>query len=430
MSPPDGKPSTNSEIVALEARLKALRNEIDLGEQQLSMLRTLASPTCADPKLHPVPELDVGPASDRPHLVIEGDNLVTVPLACDLVTSPIDMIYIDPPYNTGSKSFRYSDSFGKRKHKDSEWAGFMWGRIRIGRDALSDEGLMFISIDDRELVTLRLICDHLFGERNFVGTLVWHSKYTVANDARFFSRQHEYIVVYAKDKKSARLGRLPRTSKSDAAYRNPDKDRRGPWKPTPLHAKSGSRTDSFRVAFPNGREWSPPAGRYPRFTTARLLEMYHEDRLWFGADGKSPPSAKTFLADVGGIVPGSVLSHSTVGHTHAANEQIAEILGKGQFDNPKPVELLTTLIRLGAPRPDAVILDYFAGSGTTAHAVANLNQEDGTHRQAVLCNSNENDICRSVTWERVRAVLTGRYPTGIEVPPLPGSLRYFKLDSA
>lgn len=426
----DNEQSRLSEAAAqLEARIATLRKELANIEQELLVVTQAAGEVePGGSRLVAVPELAVGVIRPPTHTIIEGDNLAALPLVAGLVERPVDMIYIDPPYNTGSKSFRYADRFRRLSSAHSEWAAFMWSRLEAAREVLADTGFIFVSIDDRELATLRTIGDRIFGERNFVATLVWHSKYTVANDSRFFSRQHEYIVVYAKEKKSARLGRLPRTEKSDAAYRNPDDDPRGPWKPTPLHAKSGNRGVRYEVRFPNGVRWSPPSGRFPRYSESRLLEMFEDNRLWFGADGQSQPAAKTFLEDVGGIVPGSLLAHSTVGHTHAANEEVAEILGKGQFDNPKPLNLLMTLIRIGAPSPDAIVLDFFAGSGTTAHAVAQLNHEQGTNRRSILCNSNENGICREVTWARVASVLTGNYPTGMTTDPLPGSLEYFRVE--
>jgi hypothetical protein len=286
-------------------------------------------------------------------------------------------------------------------------------------------GTIFISIDDRAYAHLKLLCDEVFDDNNYITTLVWHSKYTVANDSRFFSRQHEYVLVYGNDKAHVKIGRLPRTDKSDAAYRNPDNDPRGPWKATPIHAKSGKADNLYTVTFPNGITWTPPDGRFPRYTKARLLEMYEEGRLSFGRDGSLTPSTKTYLADVGGIVPGSILHYSAVGHTHGANEELATILGKGVFENPKPLALLTTLVKLASEKKDAVVHDFFAGSGTTAHAVALLNKADGGTRQAILCTNNENDICRNVTWARMKGVLTGKYPSGLTGTPLPGALRYY-----
>lgn len=371
--------------------------------------------------------LSLDAKAPHPHVLIEGENLLALQYLRSTHYQKIDFIYIDPPYNTGNTGFTYKDKFTLNGDTHGPWTEFMRQRLVLAKDLMAKNGIITISIDDREYVQLKILSDSIFGEANYIGTLVWHSKYTVANDARFFSRQHEYILVYAKKRSLARIGRLPRTEKSNAAYKNPDNDPRGPWKATPIHAKSGSLSATYEYTFPNGRLWSPPAGRYPRYSRTRLRELYDDGRLWFGKDGKASVSAKTFLSEVSDITPGTVLGYELVGHTHSANEQLASLIGKGSFDNPKPVELITTLIRLCSSSPRAIILDFFAGSGTTAEAVARLNQEDGGKRHAIICTSNENDICRSVTYSRLRAVHTGEHAENKQAQAIPVPLRYFTL---
>jgi adenine-specific DNA-methyltransferase len=374
-----------------------------------------------------VAPLSLDLAAPDPHILIEGDNLLALEYLKLTHPEKIDFIYIDPPYNTGNTGYTYKDKFAQTGDAHGPWIHFMRQRLSLAKELMAEHGVITISIDDREYVQLKMLCDSVFGESNWISTLVWHSKYTVANDARFFSRQHEYVLVYAKNKSVATIGKLPRTAKSNAAYKNPDNDIRGPWKATPIHAKSGNESGIYEFTFPNGRVWSPPDGRYPRYSQARLSELYHDDRLWFGKDGKASVSAKTFLAEVSAITPGTILGFDQVGHTHSANEQLANLIGKGKFDNPKPVELISTLIRLGASSSEPVILDFFAGSGTTAEAVARLNHQDGGRRQAIICTNNENDICRDVTFQRLRAVHTGEHANDPDADPIPVPLRYFVL---
>lgn len=374
-----------------------------------------------------VPEYCLGSLQARPHFLIEGDNYDALLLLAKTHRASVDFIYIDPPYNTGNTGMTYNDKFATSKDKHGPWLSFLERRLRVALDILAEDGIITISIDDREYAHLKLLCDAIFGEDNYLATLVWHSKYTVANDSRFFSRQHEYVLVYAKTKAAATIGRLPRSEKSDRAYRNPDNDERGPWKATPIHAKSGSKTSRYSITFPNGRTWTAPAGRFPRYSRERLLALYEDNRLWFGKNPTSSISAKTFLSEVAGIVPGTVLPHEIVGHTHAANEQLANLVGKGSFDNPKPVQLIEHLLRLGCTKSDAIVLDFFAGSGTTAEAVARLNKADGGKRQALLCTSNENNICIDVTFARLQAVHTGSRFSTSNVDPIPLPLRYLRI---
>jgi adenine-specific DNA-methyltransferase len=269
---------------------------------------------------------------------------------------------------------------------------------------------LWITIDDNEGHYLKVLCDELFGRRNFITTVVWQKKYTQANDATFFSDNHDFILVYAKDRDRFVLNSLPRSAKQNDAYTNPDMDPRGPWKATPLHAKSGSDPNSsFR--FRNGVIWKPPVGTYPRFSTKRLTEMDENNEIWFGKNGKSIPSRKTYLTDVKqGVAPTSIWLHEEVGHNHEARSEARELVPDDPFSTPKPERLLHRILTL-ATDPGDWVLDSFAGSGTTgavAHKmgrkwiIVELGDHCHTHivprLQKVIDGKDLGGITESVDW--------------------------------
>ncbi|MFV8334255.1 site-specific DNA-methyltransferase [Flavobacterium sp. GSP14] len=338
------------------------------------------------------------------NLIIEGENLEVLKLLSGSYREKIKCIYIDPPYNK-DKDFVYRDIWKqdtKSYWEDSEyvengvkidsnsettgryhsnWLNMMYSRLLIGRQLLSDDGAIFISIDDAEVHHLRKLCDEVFGEENFLSEIIWHSKYTTANDAKYVSRQHEYVLLYAKNKENFDIGLLDRTAKMDGAYTNPDHDERGVWKSTPLHAKSGSST--YKITFQNGVIWEAPKGRYPLYSEKDLLKLYDENRLYFGKSGVGLPNEKSFLTEVKqGKTVGSMWSYATVGSSHQANEEIASVIGKGIFDNPKTSMLIQTIIKT-ANCKNSIVLDFFGGSGTTGQAVMELNK-DGGNRKYIL----------------------------------------------
>ncbi len=345
------------------------------------------------------------------NLFIEGDNLEVLKVLQKSYYGKIKMIYIDPPYNTGN-DFIYNDKFSRNKreyledigaidregnvvnaglytqntkdsgHFHSDWLNMMYPRLFLAKNLLRQDGVIFVSIDDNEVHNLRTVMNEIFGEENFVAQIIWHSKYTVANDTRYTSQQHEYVVAFAKSKGSIEKLRLPRTKEMDDRYSNPDNDPRGAWKATPLHAKSG-KGESYIFTFRNGIKWSAPSGRFPRYSQASLQRLDEEDRLWFGKDNTTTPSVKTYLIELEDErVSGDVWSYEEVGHTHSSNEELAAILGKGIFDNPKPTKLIIKMLQLSTDKND-VVVDFFAGSGTTAHAVMQLNAQDGGSRKYV-----------------------------------------------
>jgi len=348
------------------------------------------------------------------NIFIEGDNLEVLKILQKTYHNSIKMIYIDPPYNK-DKDFVYPDKWSeglssyleysklvdeegnitsssaedksvKAGRKHSRWLTMMYPRLFLARNLLKDDGVIFISIDDDEVKNLRMICDEIFGEENFINNVIWEKKYTVANDAKWFSDNHDHILVYAKNKDIWKPNLLDRTDEMNARYSNPDNHIKGLWKATPLHAKSGSNSNEvFTYTFKNGVVWTPPSGTYPRYSRETLKKYDENDEIWFGKDNQSIPSRKTFLVDLKnkGVVPKTIWKYDEVGHNHEAREELKNIfLGEAYFDTPKPVKLLKRILHLGSDKNDT-ILDFFAGSGTTAHAVMALNAQDGGNRKCI-----------------------------------------------
>ena len=366
------------------------------------------------------------------NFIIKGDNLDVLKILKAAYSEKIKMIYIDPPYNTKSDNFIYPDNFRKdykailqevglleiddegnevesetlqffkniqstRTH--SGWLSFMLPRLKLARDLLREDGVIFISIDDNEQANLKILCDEIFGEENFVSDIIWNNKYTTSNDTDI-SSQHEYILCYSKDRDNFKLGLLPRTEKQDKDYKNRDNDPKGAWKPTPIHARSGNISSLYEITFSNGVKWQAPAGRYPRYSKENLLQLYENGELYFNSNGGI--DKKTYLSEVRqGITCGTMWNYEEVGHSHGNNEEIAEILGKGIFPDPKGTKLLKRIISLSTNanatqenqktslQEADIVLDFFAGSGTTAHAVMELNAEDGGNRKCILVQIEE-----------------------------------------
>ncbi len=313
-------------------------------------------------------------------ILIKSENWQALNLLLGKYREKVKTIYIDPPYNTGNDEFLYKDSY-----QHSSWLTMMENRLLVAKKILSSKGVIAISIDNTSVHSLRNLMDHLFGSENYIMQVVWHSKYTVSNDVKFISQQHEYLLLYAKLISKLEPFSLPRTEEMNQRYSNPDNDPRGPWKATPLHAKSGSIHQYREFVFPNGFKWICPPGRFPRYSKEKLLELFYENRIYFPSKGKEPV-VKTFLKDVQekGRKIGSIWKYEEFGHTHEANEEVSNILEKGIFSNPKPTKLVSKLIQLTNKSNCSIILDFFAGSGTTAHAVMKLNKEDGGNRKFIL----------------------------------------------
>ena len=344
------------------------------------------------------------------NIFIEGDNLEVLKLLYKPYFGRIKAIYIDPPYNTGG-DFVYPDNYADPLHtyleltgqKDgdgnrltsnvetsgryhSAWLTMMYPRLFLARQLLQDDGIIFVSIDDHEVHNLRLLMNEVFGEENFVSNIIWQKKYTRSNDARWFSNNHDYILVFARNKEQFKLNLLPRSDAQKATYSNPDNDLKGAWKATPLHAKSGKNQSVFKYRFKNGLVWSPPPGTFPRYAKEMLAELDGNSEIWFGKDGKSTPARKSYLSEVkSGVTPVTVWLNHEVGNTHEANNELKELLGAGIFDNPKPTRLIKRILQLStSPSEEDIVLDFFAGSCTTADAVLNLNREDGGNRRFIM----------------------------------------------
>ena len=341
------------------------------------------------------------------NLFIEGDNLEVLKLLQKSYAGKSRTIFIDPPYNTG-KEFIYPDKFqdnldtylkytgqtdgdgmkfssntetGGRKH--TNWLNMMFPRIKLAKNLLCKEGAIFITIDDGEVANLRKACDEVFGQENFVANIVWQKKYTRSNDAKWFSDNHDHVLCYAKNKDLFVLNQLPRNEDQLKAYKNPDNHPKGIWKSTPLHAKSGSNTSSF--TFKNGVSWAPPPGTYRRFNNESMQRMDEGEEIWFGASGDQMPSRKSFLGEIkGGVTPTTLWTYDEVGHNHEANNELKALGMGGMFDNPKPTRLIQRMIELTqSEKKDDLIIDFFAGSSTTAQAVFAANAADGGHRRFI-----------------------------------------------
>jgi len=295
--------------------------------------------------------------------LIFGDNLLALKALEQEFAGRVKCVFIDPPYNTGSAFEQYDDGI-----EHSIWLSLMRDRLEIIRRLLANDGSLWITIDDNEAHYLKVMCDEVFGRFNFVANAIWQKKYTVANDAKWLSENHDHILIYAANKETWRPYRLARSAEMDGRYRNPDNHPKGPWKATPLYAKrtGTEKEQSFSFRFRNGVVWSPPRGTSPRFPADKLREMDENNEIWFGADGKSTPSRKTFLNElkVSGPPAPTVWLHSDVGNNHEAREEVKAINPEDAFATPKPEKLLRRILDL-ATVPGDLVLDSFAGSGTT-----------------------------------------------------------------
>ncbi len=365
------------------------------------------------------------------HILIEGDNLEALTTLSYTHEGKVDVIYIDPPYNTGNKDFVYNDSFveSEDSYRHSKWLSFMSKRLRIAKRLLSDRGVIFISIDDNEQANLKLLCDEVFGERNFVAQAMWHKNYASANDSKTFSSVLDYLLVYRKTDKFLR-NLLPRTEKQNHLYKYDSNDGKGRWRPDNLSVRTYSANYDYPITNPNtGKEYNPPKGRSWMTNKERVEDWIKETRVYFGLDGKGAPQLKRYLSEVQqGVVPTTYWSYDECGHNDEARKELKDIFGHPPFDSPKPTRLLKQIIQIASADKNITILDFFAGSGTTLHAVMQLNKEDGGKRQCILVTNNENNICREVTYERNRRVIEGyTTPKGTQVEGLhDNNLRYYR----
>ncbi|GBC58935.1 site-specific DNA-methyltransferase [Pseudomonas stutzeri] len=348
------------------------------------------------------------------NLFIEGDNLEALKLLQESYLGQVKLIYIDPPYNTG-RDFIYDDDYKEdvesyllhsnqvdkagvhlvantdangRFHSD--WMSMIYARLRLARNLLRDDGVIFISIDDNEVDNLRKVCSEIFGESNFIAQIIWQKVYAPKNTADWFSEDHDYILVFAKNRSAWRPEKLPRTAEMEARYRNPDNDPRGPWKAENMSARNRYDAGIYPVTCPSGRIVpGPPTGNYWRINEKKFNELNSDGRIWWGSDGNNTPSVKKFLSEVAsGRTPQTLWFYKEVGHTQDAKKSLLNYVPFQHTENVlnsvKPVELLQRILQLaGKPDQNAIVLDFFSGSAPTAHAVLKQNAEDGGNRRFI-----------------------------------------------
>lgn len=344
------------------------------------------------------------------NLYIEGDNLEVLKLLQETYLGKIKMIYIDPPYNTGN-DFVYEDDFAQSTEEymansgqfdaegnrlvqntdtngrfHSDWLNMIYPRLRLAKDLLSDDGIIVISIDDNEIRNMRLLCDAVFGESNFISTIIWQKIHSTKNDAKYFSENHEYAVIYAKSIGDIKINLLPRTDEMNSRYKNPDNDPRGPWQSGDLVASGERSNGHFIVTSPvTGKNFDVPQGKHWVYSQENLLKLVADNQIWFGADGNAFPRKKRFLKDVqDGRTPSTLWLAEEVGHNQSATREVKILFDDEKlFDFPKPVAYIEQFLRV-ASEENCTILDFFSGSATTAHAVMQLNAEDGGKRKFIM----------------------------------------------
>lgn len=401
------------------------------------------------------------------NIYIEGDNLEVLKLLQKSYYGKVKMIYIDPPYNTGG-DFVYKDNFhdniqnykeitgqidgeGNRIDTNTEsngrfhtdWLNMMYPRLRLARNLLTDDGVVFISIDDNEQENLKRICDEVFGEVNFVACVVWQRNYAPISLKNFFSESHEYAFVFAKDKSLLKTNLLPRSEKQDKDYKNPDNDPRGVWKVGNLTVGPAVEKQVYEIVGPTGKSFWPPKGYCWRFTKEKLSALREDNRIWFGAKGDNSPVPKLFLTEVqNGVTPMTLWTHEDAGHNQIATREVRDLFNDAVFTSPKPIKYITRFLQIGMNK-DSLIMDFFSGSATVAHAVMKLNVEDGGHRKFIMVQLPEptdkkseaykagyKNICE-IGKERIRRAGDKiKAETGDKAADLDIGFKVFKLDSS
>jgi len=378
------------------------------------------------PILKEVPELAIKNDDGKPtHVLIEGDNYHALTCLNYTHKGKIDTIYIDPPYNTTSNGFKYKDKRIIDKYPDgtsvdasspfrhSYWLSFLYKRLELSKNLLADDGIIYISIDYHELAQLKLLCNEVFGEENFLAHFIWRGMHTTRNSSKDFNQNTEYILVYAKNKSRLIVPGefdtyLRYFKDKSASYPFEDNNGNGKYKLDPIYARNFY--EPYEINFPNGIKWSAPRGNYPRYSKANLLKMFDEGLLVF--TGKEP-KAKRYLKNVKeGVPPDTLLPSDIVGFNKDGTSLLNYMFdGKKVFDQPKPISLVKYLLSISSKRKkektNQIILDFFAGSGTTGHAVMELNEEDSLNRQFILITNNENNIMSDVCYPRQKKVING-----------------------
>jgi adenine specific DNA methylase mod len=401
------------------------------------------------------------------NLFIEGDNLDALKLLQENYLGKVKMIYIDPPYNTGN-DFIYSDDFAENTEEflirsnqvdedgnrliantesngrfHSDWLSMMYSRLRLARNLLTDDGVIFISIDDNEQVNLRKVCDEIFGLNNFIANVIWERAYAPVNLKKHFSENHDYAICYARNKDSVICNGLKRNDEANSRYLNPDNDPRGVWKSDNFSVGPAIESNIYEVITPSGRKVLPPSGYSWRLNKERFKEFLDDNRIWFGETGNNVPSIKRFLSEVKNtITPMTIWKYQDVGHSQSASQDLKRLFdGKALFDYPKPVNFIKRMLELYSNSND-LILDFFSGSGTTAHAVMQLNAEDNGNRKFICVQLPEKTNEKSeafkagystiaeITKERIRRAGSQILQNLGENQPFDVGFRVLKIDSS
>lgn len=386
-------------------------------------------------------ELSCGSGSHR-NFIIEGDNFDALRHLATTHAGAFHLIYIDVPYNTGRRDFVYNDHYfdSTNRYRHSTWLEFIYQRLVLAKSLLRDDGAIFVSIDDNELFNLGLLMNQVFGESRFVANCIWQKRYSREN-REAIGDAHEYLLVYSPnpDKFKQRRGRIPLTEAQAKVYKNPENSNENDpakrWRGIPMTAQGYRPNQMYPITTPTGKVHTPPEGRCWSLIEPEFLKLKENGRIYWGKDGNAQPSVIRYLSEVEGAVPWTWWPHEEVGHTDEARKEVQDIFGtQTAFDTPKPVRLMERVLEIGAPERDALVLDFFAGSGTTAQAVLKMNKEDGGQRRFVLVSSREatddapdKNLCRDVCAKRVRAVIEGyRSTRNGDVPGLGGEFAYLR----
>ncbi len=369
-------------------------------------------------------DLSVGD-TDNGNMVLQGDNLEALKALLPHYKGSVKCIYIDPPYNTGNENWTYNDNVNSPQMRDwlgkvvarddlsrhDKWLCMMYPRLNLLKQFLTENGSIWISIDDKEVHNLRSMMNEIFGEANFIGSIIWQKVYSPKNSAKHFSEDHDYIIVYSKNAEKWRPNLVKRSEKQDKAYKNPDNDPRGPWKTSDLSARNPYSKGTYSITCPSGREIKhPPKGAYWRYSKEKFNELDEDQRIWWGKNGNSIPQIKRFLSEVKqGVVPQTFWSYKDVGHTQEAKKELVAICdfedSASVFITPKPIRLIKRILEIATDK-DSLVLDSFAGTGTTGHAVMALNREDKGNRRFIMIEM-EPGVCRSTTTQRLERASAG-----------------------
>ncbi|MFZ6751596.1 site-specific DNA-methyltransferase [Undibacterium sp. Ren11W] len=383
------------------------------------------------------------PANSTNNRIIHGDNLEVLKSLLPEFEGKVNCIYIDPPYNTGNEGWVYNDAVNDPKIKKwlgqvvgkegedlsrhDKWLCMMYPRLKLLHRLIATNGVIFVSIDDNEMATLRLLMDEIFGAGNFIATIAWQRR--ISPDSRLgLSQAHDHIIVFAKNRSMLELHPIPLSAQQTNGFKNPDKDVRGAWVSTDFTAQGWRPNQMYEISTPGGEVFLPPRGRCWANIESVFQQLLNEGRMWFGKDGKGRPRVKTYLSESTGVSAWTWWTNEECGHNQEAKKEIIEILGHDlPFDTPKPTRLIERILQI-ASNSDSIILDSFAGSGTTAHAVLKLNQQDGGKRRFILIEAM--DYAETLTAERVRRVMGGYGEGSKAVAGLGGSFDFYNVGEA